>query len=80
MLDEMLARLEGAQIDLNASIDLTVMSNWEVACLIGRTDSLSKYGYEDNYDAIYWTQDAQYLRQDFKSITRAELLKWLEEY
>ena len=80
MLDEMMARIEGSKINLNEQVDLTTMSNWEVACFIGRTVSLGKYGYEDNFDACDWTQDAQYLRQDFKSVSRAELLKWVEEY
>lgn len=82
-IDELIARLDGAKIDMAKVVDVAAMDNWAVACLIGQTVSLALNGYEDTFDAIDWEDAARELRysatQEGETFTRASILKALDK-
>lgn len=82
LVDTIMAQLRDAGIDLNAPIAMPP-SNWEMACLIGKSVSLVNHGFEDHFDGMDWEEAALELRRaiadgaDIKS--RADILKYLQE-
>lgn len=81
-IDEMIAIIQGSNINVNAPVDLASMDNWSAACLIGRTVSLALNGYEDAFDGVDWEDAARDLRRDAKAgeqFTRLSIIKALCE-
>jgi hypothetical protein len=80
--DELMARIAGSNINLDAAVDLANMGTWDVACLIGRTVSLVVNGYEDHYDGVDWEGAAIELRSEARNgekFTRRTIIKALLE-
>ena len=82
LVDQIMAQLRDAGIDLNAAIAMPT-DRWAMACLIGKTVSLLHYGYEDWFDGMDWEDaacDVLTAIEDGEDVkTRADIIRFLKD-
>ena len=82
-IDEIMAILNGQAINVDTDVDMANLSNWDAACLIGKTVSLALNGYEDHFDGMDWEDAARELRHAAKheneTFTRRSIITALYE-
>jgi hypothetical protein len=67
------------EADLDTQLDLSAMNAWDVACVIGMTESLLTVGYADDFDAVDYEGFAADFKDDWEEmaeVTPRRLYEW----